>query len=67
MGLLELQFFVFVFVFVLLFRATPTAYKSSQAWGQIEAIAASLCHSYSNTRSEPPLWPTPQLTATLDP
>ena len=31
------------------------------------AIAAGLRHSHSNTRSEPHLQPTPQLTATLYP
>ena len=31
------------------------------------AVAASLCHSHSNTRSEPHLRPTPRLTATPDP
>ena len=35
--------------------------------GPVRAIAAGLCHSYSNTRSKPLLWPTPQLRATLDP
>ena len=36
---------VFVCLFVLLFRATPAAYGSSQARGQIGAADASLCHS----------------------
>ena len=49
-----------------LFRATPLAYGSSQARGQIGATAAGLHHSYSNTGSKPCLWPTPQLTTTLD-
>ena len=31
--------------------------------GQIEAVAAGLGHSYSTTRSEPNLQPTPQLKA----
>ena len=44
-----------------------TAYASSQARGGIGAVAISLCHSHSNTRSEPHLGPTPQFTATLDP
>ena len=60
------QFFVF-FSFVFFFRATSVVYGGSQARGLIRAIAASLCHSYSNTGSELPLRPTPQLTATLDP
>ena len=38
----------------------------SQAGGRIRAVAASLCHSYSNTRSEPCLSPTPSLAAMLD-
>ena len=49
------------------FRATLSAYASSQARGQIEAAAASLCHSHSNTGSELGLQPTLQLTAMLDP
>ena len=47
----------------MLFRATPTASGSSQAKGQIRAIAASLHHSHSKPR----LRPTPQLTAIPDP
>ena len=35
-----------------LFRATPTAYGVSQAWGQIRAAAASLHHSHSNWGSK---------------
>ena len=54
------------FFFFLLFRATPAAYGGSQARAQIGAVAAGLHHSHSNTRSEPSLPPTPQLTATLD-
>ena len=53
--------------FIGLFQATPTAYGPSQARGQIEATAAGLHHSHSNTGSEPRLRPTPQLTAALDP
>ena len=41
------------FFFFLLFRTIPEAYGSSQARGQIGAVAADLCHSHSNTRSEP--------------
>ena len=59
-------FFVFVFFFCL-FRAASTVYLSSQARGQIRALAASLPHSHSNVRSEPRLRPTPQFTAMLDP
>ena len=54
----------FLFLF---FRDIPSAYEPSQARGWIRAAAAGLGHSYGNTRSEPHLWPTPQLTATLDP
>ena len=43
----------FFFVYVYLFRAAPVTYGSSQARGQIGAIAAGLHHSHSNTRSEP--------------
>ena len=63
-------FFVFVFVFFVFFcyhRATPMTYGGSQARGLICAVAAGLCHSHSNTRSEPCLQPTPQLMATPDP
>ena len=36
-------------------------YVSSQARGQIEVIAAGLCHSHSNTGSKPCPRPIPQL------
>jgi len=57
-------FFFFLFVF---FRAAPAAYGGSQAMGWIRATAADLHHSHNNAGSKPCLWPTPQLTATLDP
>ena len=41
-------------IFFFFFRATPMAYGSSQAQGQIGATAAGLGHSYSNMGSEPP-------------
>ena len=43
--------------FFLRFRATPSAYASSQARGQIEAVAVSVAagHSNSNAESEPRL------------
>ena len=76
-GSLLLYPLVCVFLFVLflyvhfflsfVFRATPAAYRGSQARGQTVAVATALRHSHSNTRSEPHLRPTPQLTATLDP
>ena len=50
-----------------LLGATPMAHGGSQAKDWIGAVAASLCHSHSNSGSEPRLWPTPQLMATLDP
>ena len=64
----EFYFILFLIFFCFcLFRAAPVAYGSPQARGQIRAAAASLCHSRSNARSEPRLWPAPQLMATLDP
>ena len=39
------------FFFFLLFRAPPTAHGGSQAAGGIGAVAASLHHSHSNSRS----------------
>ena len=47
--------------FVFFFRATPTAYGSSQARGRIGAAVTSLHHSHSSARSEPHLQPTPSL------
>ena len=58
-------FFFFNFLFFL-FRATPTAYGSSQARGLIGAAASGLHHSHSNMGSEPHLRPTPQLRAMPD-
>ena len=43
------------------------AYGDSQVRGQIEAIAAGLCHRHSNTGSGPHMQSTPQLKATPDP
>ena len=58
--------YLFIYLF-LLFRAKPTAYGSSQARGQIGAVAAGLHHSHSDAGSELRLRPTPQLMATPDP
>ena len=58
---------IFFFLFCLLFRAASAAYGGSQAGGQIEAAASSLCNSHSNAGSKPPPWPAPQLMAMLDP
>ena len=49
-----------IIFFFLLFRASPVAYRSSQARGQIGATAAGLHHSNSNTGSELRLPLTPQ-------
>ena len=51
------------FVCFLPFKAAPSAYGGSQAKGRISAIAASLHHNHSDTRSELNL----RLTATPDP
>ena len=53
--------------FFFFFLAAPGAYGGSQARSWIGATAAGLHHSHSNIRSEPPLQPTPQLMAMLDP
>ena len=58
-----LSFFFFLLLFFCLLRATPVAYGGSQAKGLIGATAAGLRQSHSNTRSEPRLQPTTQLTA----
>ena len=50
-----------------LFRAAPSAYGGFQARGLIGATALGLYQRHSNARSEPRLWPTPQLTAAPDP
>ena len=59
--------YLFIFCLFAFSRAAPVAYGGSQARGLIRAIAARLCHSHSNNRSEPHLQPTPQLMAMLDP
>jgi len=58
----SLSLFIYLFVFCP-FRAVPAAYGGSQARGWIRATAAALRQSHSNARSEPHLWPTPQLMA----
>ena len=60
---LPCSFFFFFFGL----RTAPAAYRGSQARGRIGAVSTGLRHSQSHTRSEPCLWPTPQLTATPDP
>ena len=60
--------FLFSFFYFFVFsRAAPVAYGGSQARGLIEAVAACLCESHSNSESEPRLRPTPQLTAMPNP
>ena len=66
-GTTKTPFLNFILFYFLLFMATPMAYGSSQARGQMGAVAATLCHSYSKARSQPCLQTTLQLTATLDP
>ena len=56
-----------IYLFLPVSRATPAAYGGSQARGLIGAVATGLCQSHSNVGSEPPLQPTPQLTAMPDP
>ena len=64
----QMLFFYFICLIVsLLFRAALMACRSSLFRGQIRAIAAGPSHRHSNVGSEPPLWPTLQLTVTLDP
>ena len=48
----------FLLFFLGLFRVTPEAYGSSQAKGQIRAVATGLRHSHSHVGSEPYLQPT---------
>ena len=45
--------FTLNFYFISHFGATPMTYESSQVRARIGAIAAGLCHSHSNTGSEP--------------
>ena len=62
-------FFCFLLSFFLFFRATGSAYGSSQARGGVGAPSCSCrpTHSPSNMGSEPRLRPTLQLMATRDP
>ena len=57
----------YIYIYILLFRAVPAAYGSSQARSQMGASPAGLCHSQSNAGLELCLLPTPQLEAMLDP
>ena len=44
--------YLFIYLFIAISWAAPVAYGSSQARGQIRAIAAGLCHSHSHVGSE---------------
>ena len=59
------DWFIYLLFFGL-FRAVPSAYRSSQAKGWIRASATGLHHSHSHARSQPHLWPTQQLMALSD-
>ena len=61
-------FFKFIYLFMFcVFGATLTVHGGSQTRGLIGAVAIGLRQSHSNTRSEPSLPLTPQLTATPHP
>ena len=51
-------------MYIFIFRASPEAYGGSQPRDPIGAVATGLCHSHSNSESEPSLRLTPQLMAT---
>ena len=61
------SFFFFFFGLLAISRAAPMRHGSSQARGQIWAVATSLCQCHSNAGSMRCLQPTPQLMATPDP
>ena len=65
-GIFIFIIYLFIYLFFSIFRVEPVAHGGSQARGQIGAVAAGLCHSYSKLGSKLSLWPTAQLTATLD-
>ena len=52
LGTFIFKFYLFIYLVFCPFRATPATYGGSQARGLIEAVAASLRHSHSNTRSD---------------
>ena len=49
LNLVRVLCLLFFFIIICLFRTVPVAYGRSQARGLIEAVAASLYHSHSNT------------------
>ena len=55
------------FFFFCLFRATPTAYGNSQATGQIGTASCQPTPQPQQHGIRDMLWPTPQLTTTMDP
>ena len=57
---------IYIYIYNLFFFLSM-ATGSSQARGGIRAAVAGLCHSHSTARSEPCLWPIPQLTVTKEP
>ena len=66
LGILFIYFILLIYYYYFYrFKAAPTADGSFQARGRIGVAAAGLSHSHSNVGSEPHLWPTPQLMATL--
>ena len=52
--------------YLFLFTAAPVACGNSRTRSQIGPAAADLCHSHSNTRCKPHLWPTLHLSAILN-
>ena len=66
-GFIDLILPLVLKIIIIFLRATPVAYRGSQARDPIRAIAASLHHSHSNAGSEPHLQPTRHLTAKQDP
>ena len=65
--LLNKTIFSFFFSFLFFLTAILVAYESFWARGWMGATAVDLCHSHSNTRSEPHLQTMPQFAAMLDP
>ena len=57
---------IFKIICLFVFTAAPVTYGSSQARGQIGAVAVGLHHSRSNPRSEAHLQATSQLAAMQD-
>ena len=63
---LSIGSFFFFFCLFAISWAASTAHGGSQASGLIGAVAAGLCQSHSNAKSEASLRPTPQLVAMPD-